>query len=55
MALNVNEYVFENIGTKSEEEEIIVQCEGMFYSNSTLTQKGFLKIADNLYETWYVV
>lgn len=55
MALEVNEYVFENIGTKSEEEEIIVQGEGMFYSNRTLSEKGFSKIADNLYETWYAV
>lgn len=55
MAIEVNEYVFEDIGTKSEEEEIIVQGEGMFYSNSTLSEKGFSKIADNLYETWYVV
>ena len=55
IALEVNKYVFEDIGTKSEEEEIIVQGEGVFYSNSTLSEKGFSKIEDNLYETWYVV
>lgn len=53
-AISVNNILTcDDIGDHCQENEIIIEGEGMFYNSDECLIEGFSKINDNLYETWY--